>query len=159
MNDIIELYIEGLSIEEISEDMKISEDEILGVLRSYKKKDENGKDYIYILKEMIVERVLSGVKRGDIAKELGVAYRTINKYLQEFNVETPKGKSSEDRDMFTEIDWDRFDMCPDCKGTVGVSDLNIYHDEKTRNSYCLDCGTEWLQKGNVVYKVLWEFVR
>lgn len=160
VDDIIELYMDGLAIEEIAHELIVSPDYIYKLLRSKKRKDSNGKDYSYEFKEMVVERILSGAKKGQVTKELGIAYRTINKYLEEFNAEVPKNQKEQDKKMFSEIDWDSFCKCPDCKGT-DVNDLNIYRDEGSRqkNSYCLSCGTEWLDRGGKVYKVVWEFVR
>jgi predicted Zn-ribbon and HTH transcriptional regulator len=161
MVDLVELYMEGLSIEEITFELGFwDEGEVISTLRELKRKDTNGKDYVHEFKEMVVERIVSGIKKGQVTKELGIAYRTINKYLNEFNADVPKNKREQEEQMFREIDWDSFSTCPDCKGTH-VNDLNLYREEgiHQRNSYCLDCGSEWIDRGGRVYKVLWEFVK
>jgi orotate phosphoribosyltransferase-like protein len=160
MNDLVNLYTDGLTIKDIGEELWWDEESVLFLLRQMKKKDTNGKNYVYEFKEMVVERIQSGVIKGQVTKELGIAYRTINKYLDEFNVEIPKNKQEQENNMFSEIDWKDFSICPECKGKH-VNDLNLYREDgvNQRNSYCLDCGTEWLEKWGKVYKVLWEFVR
>lgn len=161
MNDLVELYMDGLTLEDISDELDFYDnDEVVSALRKLKRKDSNGRDYIHEFKEMVVERILSGVKKGQVSKELGIAYRTINKYLEEFNTYIPKNRKEDEGNMYQEIDWNSFSVCPDCNNTH-VNDLNIYKQEgiELNNSYCLDCGTEWLERDGKTYKVLWEFVR
>lgn len=161
MNDLIELYMEGLPLGTIAEELALDDvDTVIESLRGMKKKSENGRDYVQEFKEMVVERVVSGAKKGQVTKELGIAYRTINKYLEEFNAYVPKNKQEDEDNMYKEIEWSSFHICPDCQ-SMNVNDLNIYKQEglDLNNSYCLECGTEWLEREGKTYKVLWEFVR
>jgi hypothetical protein len=155
----IELYAEGVAIDEIADELRMTSDDVTKHLRSYKIKEENGRDYIYIFKEFVVDRVLSRVPRGTICKELGIAYRTINKYLKEFEVEVPTSSVEQESEMYQEISWDDFNRCPDC-GSIRVNHINLYSEATNDNSYCLDCGTEWVQMfDGRVCKILWDFVR
>lgn len=156
---VVELYIEGHSIDTIAEELITTNDEVLRRLRLYKQKDTNGKDYIQSFKEIVVERVMTGAKKVSISRDLGIAYKTISKYIEEFNVDVPKSKKDQEEFMFEEIEWELFNICPTCDSKK-VNDLNIYKDEgiDLKNSYCLDCGTEWLEKGKKVFRVVWEFV-
>jgi orotate phosphoribosyltransferase-like protein len=160
MTDIIDLYMDGLTIEDICGELSLNKESVLALLRETKRKDINGKDYTHEFKGIVIERILCGFKKGQVAKELGIAYRTINKYLQEFDITIPKNRKEIEKEMFVKIDWDDFTVCPECK-SKNVNDLNLhrYDNNNIKNSYCIDCGTEWLEKSDGVYKVLWEFVR
>lgn len=158
MSEIVELYMEGWSISEIAQEVDCTEEEVLQEVRSMKIK--NQRDYTDDFKEMVIERILSGVKRKDIVNELGVAYRTINKYLEQYHVDTPENRDRQEELMYKEIAWESFTECPECH-SKRVNDLNMYQDDENhcKNSYCLNCGTEWLERNEKVYKILWEYVR
>jgi predicted Zn-ribbon and HTH transcriptional regulator len=64
-----------------------------------------------------------------------------------------------------EINWDSFDVCPNCK-SKRVNDLRLNDNianpasvkshSTNKNSYCMNCGTEWIQKRGKVYQIIWE---
>jgi formate dehydrogenase maturation protein FdhE len=67
---------------------------------------------------------------------------------------------SKRRSKYTEIKWDSFDVCPKCKSSQ-VNDVANYQDGKEhedKNSYCLDCGTEWFSVRGKAFLVNWEYM-
>ena len=148
---IEQYYTDGLSINSISNRLGLEESTVIEALRSFKVKE--GRGYSHQFKEIVVDRLIAVGSKGQVKEELDVAYKTMSKYLEEFNIELTFDKSM----MYTKIDWHRFDMCPDC-GTRDVNDLNIYKEDNIKHSYCVECGTEWQKAGKSIVRVNFEYV-
>ena len=155
-----EFYSNGHSIRDIMNRLDLSECFIYELLASFKDRDVfNKRIYCYNFKELIVNRVLSGVNRYDITKEIGIAHITINKFFEEFDIDIPTSQKSLIDSMYEKIKWRSFYICPSCHGD-NVNDLNIHKEEgfDLNHSYCLDCGTEWEERKGKVYRINWEYV-
>lgn len=169
-NEVIKLYRYGYDIEEIVNSTGGSEGEIYHILFDFKKKNStyNGRRLNDDFKKLVCDRISAGASRNSVAEELNISWSLIYDSLKRFGGEelqrsSTRGRKSEQSNGYTLINWRSFDQCPECLG-FNVNDVNSYLEEeievakRIKNSYCIDCGTEWLEKENNVVKVDWEFL-
>lgn len=179
------MYAEGITIKEIAAKTNLTEEDVHNHILEYKRTqtmDKRGK-YNYKLAEIITKRWLSGYTINQIKTEIQINHVTASRLIRECgykdyisrgrkwnNVDKKKQKALEESkeifesigDELTKINWKSFDQCPTCKSTKRINKVNLTRSSdykgRSQNSYCVECGTEWLERNNKVYKVNWEYI-
>ena len=136
---IVNLYMDGFQISYIGDELGLTEDEVLKILRDYKDRSRYKKTFTDEFKIMIAERDRTDVTRNSIAKELNINANTVKKACEQFG-DANKEKASS-MEEYTRINTD-FELnpnkpkCPVChkEHKVNIVDLNT--------TYCLNCGSE-----------------
>lgn len=146
----LDMYSEGTSISTIAESLSIDKEDLYIILSDYRKECKHKNSFSDEFKKIISFRDVSGVSRRKISEELGINQSTVKKACIKFgNAFKNKAKSEYE---FTELKG-VFDMneCPSCKSKK----INFVEEN---NTYCLDCGDEFVYKEECTMKVNWEYL-
>ena len=147
---ILEAYADGSSMSYLAESFGTTEEEVKGILITYKEENRFKKSFTDEFRKMIAERDLNGVTRNAIAKELELNVNTVKKSCEAFG-QAVKGKATSDN-AFTRIDGDfELDTCPNCG-----SKRNNLVDENT--TYCRDCDSEHEYYEGYILKINYEYL-
>lgn len=155
--NVLELYGEGASIEDISEELNSTYEKILDILKDYKVEQKNKGIYTEEFMKLVARRDCRGVKRNKIMSELGVSRSLLIKSVEKYGfVKTQKNpepeeiiKKVDDSFVFTE--------CPECNSQKINKVQTLYKGLSNIDGiYCLDCGGEFFKHHNNLFKVKWE---
>lgn len=157
-NKVLELYKSGVSIKEISSEVKASEDEILNILRNYKESQKQKGQYTEEFMKFVAKRDCHEVLRKDIMSELNISRSFLSRAIEQFGfLKKMNGEDSEE--FYSKFDKN-FDSskCPECNSKK-VNHLNtLYNGVPAKGIYCISCGNEFVKHENNIYKVKWENV-
>lgn len=164
---VIKYYRYGWNLNDIAEELQISEDEVKQELLTYKNTKGRGarKSFTDEFKLFVYDRLHYGDKvetYDDVSATLEISNATLSKINKEYKGtygETSVDEDSEEN-MYEPIDWDVWDECPTCHSTK-VNLINDTADDENLNtcsSYCMDCGTEWLKRNGQTCKINWEYL-
>lgn len=132
---IIESYSYGISVNELASDWSKDENDVLMILREYKKTCTFGRKFTKEFKLMIAQRdITKSVTRTSISEELDINPNTVKKACEEYgNSLKEKAQSGQETTRIEGLF--SFKECPSCKSKK-VNKV----DEHTQ--FCMDCGDE-----------------
>lgn len=147
---VIEAYRDGSEMGFIVESLNISYKQVKSILINLKESSRYKRTFTDDFKKIIAERDMNGVSRRQISLELEINANTVKKACEAFG-QSLKERASSDNE-YTKIDGvTNMSQCPHCKSkSINEVDVNTY--------YCMDCGDEFIFKGNYALKVNWEYV-
>lgn len=165
---LIELYKQGLKLEEIADRLNITKESITEQLANFKhsQKPRWNSQYSQFFSDVVSSRWVKGVTQAKIAKELSLPRPTVRDMLKRSDIDgvysekearLKENRALPTRSYLVKIKWNNFSQCPTCGGkkikNVGQeTEINV---RTLKNSYCMNCSTEWLEKGGDTYKIEW----
>lgn len=154
--EIIVAYRKGYDLEYISKQQGIALNDVENYLASFKESSKYKNSFTSEFKEAIAKRDASGVSRKQISREMGITEETVKKYCIKYG-EVHKVKVVLREDEYTSFPRE-FDMstCPSCDSR-NVNNVGGGRGKPSRNTYCMDCGDEYIHQKNSVLKVNWEY--
>ncbi|QJT70373.1 hypothetical protein [Microcystis phage MaeS] len=168
MNRVVEMYNDGYELEEIQDELAISENELNATLREFTKECRVGNKFTEEFKQLLANRYQSGGTIYSMSIQLGISTSTASKYLKQVGIDT----SLQNNQRYEVIDWNDFKQCPCCKGRRNVRNVGLHNQEAPKrkeptHSFCSTCNTEWyaepIKENGVIVsyetrKVIWTTV-
>lgn len=148
---VVSAYTDGSTVNLIAESFDLEPENVLDMLRAYRKSCRTPRTFTDEFKKMVAERDMSGAARMEMARELGINVNTVKKACEEF------GQKNKDRTDFERLHT-RVDgvfskeKCFKCEG----SHVNEVDDSGA--TYCFDCGSEVVYMEDHILVLNWEFV-
>jgi hypothetical protein len=147
---VLEAYADGSPVGLIAESFKVTQVQVLELIRNHKEDSRFKRTFTDEFRRMIAERDMNGVARSAIASELELNVNTVKKACELFG-QAIKEKATSDQ-AFTKISGDfKLHTCPSCG-----SKRNNLVDEKT--TYCMTCDTEHEYHDGYVFKINYEYI-
>ena len=166
IKQILELYGYGYDIEAIAYDLDLTEQKVYSLLRSWKRRSKLKVGYKQELYDKVIERNQNGFGVTKIERELKCGGGDLLKMFKKEGIQWNQSEKLTLKDEYEVIQHDSFTICPDCHKSKGVRDLSINdwedaeersrkkRDKTIKNSFCIDCTTEWYEEDGEVRKVL-----
>lgn len=86
-NKLIDLYSDGVKLEDIARKLNISSIEVKAGLKAYKKEQQtkDGAKHVYTqeFKEVLLDRYVRGVKYSTIGREMGITMGRVSELVQD----------------------------------------------------------------------------
>lgn len=157
-DEIIDLYGDGLAIDDVAMRTNLSNFDVLSILKKYRESQLSGGRYSNDLMMLVASRDSSGTKRKDIMSELGISRSFMVRAISEYGF-LSKSKEDNEEDFYMNVDEGfEFKECPKC----GAKKINKIQDGDGEISpsgiYCMRCGSEFTLKDNTVNIIRWEYV-
>lgn len=155
---IINLYSDGLSLKSIELDVKMSKEDIVGVLKEYRKSQLSKGRYSEDLMILVASRDSTGAKRKDIMEDLGISRSFMVRAIEEYGL-LVKSKEGDEEVFYMNVgNGYTFKDCPMCK-SLQINEIQTGDGILAPSGiYCMSCGNEFTLKDNTVNIIKWEHV-
>lgn len=151
---ILDLYSQGVSIEDISKESGIAPYLLLESLRKYTKDQKIKGSYSDDILKLIARRDCQGVQRKQIIEELNISRHLLIRAVEKFGLlKTVKPRDTEE--FIMNIDGELTE-CPFCQSKKLNNIETPFFKRITTGKYCVSCGNEMVIDRNKLYKVNWE---
>lgn len=155
---VLDLYGDGLLIQDIGLKTGLSEDEVLSELRKHKESQLSRGQYSDDLMILVANRDSSGAKRKDIMSELKISRSFMVRAISEYGF-LSKSKEDNEEHFYMNVDEGfEFTECPKCKSKRINSIQDGDGETAPSGIYCMGCGNEFTLRDKVVNIVKWEYV-